>query len=127
MPAAWMAKKQLTVALVDAENQIVAQAKLKVQGGEWNEYKTQLVISDKYKDELGKDIRFAVIPKGKDRVAVDMLSLMPQDTYKGHGLRKDLAEVIADLKPRFVRFPAAACFMVRVWRTSITGRRAWDS
>ena len=98
-------KKQLTVALVDAENQIVAQAKLKVQGGEWNEYKTQLVISDKYKGELGKDIRFAVIPKGKDRVAVDMLSLMPQDTYKGHGLRKDLAEVIADLKPRFVRFP----------------------
>ena len=98
-------KKQLTVALVDAENQIVAQAKLKVQGGEWNEYKAQLVISDKYKGELGKDIRFAVIPKGKDRVAVDMLSLMPQDTYKGHGLRKDLAEVIADLKPRFVRFP----------------------
>ena len=98
-------KKQLTVALVDAENQIVAQAKLKVQGSEWNEYKTQLVITDKYKGELGKDIRFAVIPKGKDRVAVDMLSLMPQDTYKGHGLRKDLAEVIADLKPRFVRFP----------------------
>ena len=98
-------KKQLTLALVDAEDQIVAQAKLKVQGGEWNEYKTQLVISDKYKGELGKDIRFAVIPKGKDRVAVDMLSLMPQDTYKGHGLRKDLAEVIADLKPRFVRFP----------------------
>ena len=98
-------KKQITVALVDAENQIVAQAKLKVQGNEWNEYKTQLVISDKYKGELGKDIRFAVIPKGKDRVAVDMLSLMPQDTYKGHGLRKDLAEVIADLKPRFVRFP----------------------
>lgn len=98
-------KKQLTVALVDAENQIVAQAKLKVQGGEWNEYKTQLVISDKYKGELDKDIRFAVIPEGKNRVAVDMLSLMPQDTYKGHGLRKDLAEVIADLKPRFVRFP----------------------
>lgn len=98
-------KKQLTMALVDAEDQIVAQAKLKVQGSEWNEYKTQLVISDKYKGELGKDIRFAVIPKGKDRVAVDMLSLMPQDTYKGHGLRKDLAEVIADLKPRFVRFP----------------------
>ncbi len=34
-----------------------------------------------------------------------MVSLMPQDTYKGHGLRKDLAETIAELKPRFVRFP----------------------
>lgn len=98
-------RKQLTVALVDAENKIVAQAKLKVQGDGWNEYKTRLVVSDKYKGAPGSDIRFAVIPKGKGRVAVDMLSLMPHDTYKGHGLRKDLAEVIADLKPRFVRFP----------------------
>ena len=98
-------KKQLTIALVDAENNIVAKTKVKIQGDQWNEYKSQLVVSDKYKDEPGKAIRFAVIPKGKERMAVDMLSLMPRDTYKGHGLRKDLAEVIADLHPRFVRFP----------------------
>ena len=36
---------------------------------------------------------------------VDMVSLMPQDTYKGHGLRKDLAQVLADLQPKFMRFP----------------------
>ncbi len=38
-------------------------------------------------------------------VYVDDLSLMPQDTYKGHGLRKDLAQALADLHPRFMRFP----------------------
>lgn len=38
-------------------------------------------------------------------VAFDMVSLMPQNTYKGHGLRTDLAETIAALKPRFMRFP----------------------
>lgn len=37
--------------------------------------------------------------------AVDMVSLVPQDTYKGHGLRKDLAETLEALKPRFMRFP----------------------
>ena len=36
---------------------------------------------------------------------VDMASLMPQDTYKGHGLRKDLAEALANLHPKFMRFP----------------------
>ncbi len=36
---------------------------------------------------------------------VDYLSLMPQDTYKGHGLRKDLAQALADLQPKFLRFP----------------------
>ena len=30
---------------------------------------------------------------------------MPQDTYKGHGLRKDLAQTLADLQPKFMRFP----------------------
>jgi alpha-L-arabinofuranosidase len=36
-----------------------------------------------------------------------MVSLFPQDTFKGrkNGLRKDLAQAIADLKPKFVRFP----------------------
>ncbi len=40
-----------------------------------------------------------------EEVAIDMVSLMPQDTYKGHGLRKDLAETIAALNPKFLRFP----------------------
>ena len=36
---------------------------------------------------------------------LDDISLMPQDTYKGHGLRKDLAQALADLQPKFMRFP----------------------
>lgn len=98
--------KQLTVALVDKDGLPIAQAKVKVVGNEWTEYKTQLVITDKYKGTLeGKDIRFAILPKGESKVGIDLVSLKPQDTYKGHGLRRDLAEKIADLKPRFVRFP----------------------
>lgn len=40
-------------------------------------------------------------------VAIDMVSLFPRDTFKGrkNGLRKDLAETLAALKPNFVRFP----------------------
>lgn len=120
-------QKQLTVALVDKAGLPVAEAKVKVVGPEWAEYTAQLSITDKYKGSLpgdasseaeqmgkassceaernGKDIRFAILPKGEAKVAVDLVSLKPADTYKGHGLRKDLAETIADLKPRFVRFP----------------------
>lgn len=109
-------KKDLTLALVNQEGLPVCQAKIKVQGTDWKEYKAQLIVTDKYEGELaseaitkegklGKNIRFAILPKGEQKVAVDLVSLKPQDTYKGHGLRKDLAEAIADLKPRFVRFP----------------------
>ncbi len=46
-------------------------------------------------------------PLGKGRYAFDMVSLFPQKTYKGrkNGLRADLMEALAAMKPRFVRFP----------------------
>lgn len=38
---------------------------------------------------------------------MDMISLFPVNTFKGHknGLRKDLAETLQNLKPKFLRFP----------------------
>lgn len=100
-------KKILSVALVDNDRNIIAQTKLKVSGREWTEYKTKLAVNGACQGKVAdsKGIRFAILPEGKGKVAVDLVSLKPTDTYKRHGLRKDLAELIADLHPRFVRFP----------------------
>jgi len=40
-------------------------------------------------------------------VWLDVVSLFPEDTFKGrpNGLRPDLAQMLADLKPSFMRFP----------------------
>jgi alpha-L-arabinofuranosidase len=40
-------------------------------------------------------------------ISVDMISLFPQKTFKNrkNGLRADLAEAIAEMHPKFVRFP----------------------
>ena len=48
-----------------------------------------------------------ITPQGRGVVELDMVSLFPRHTFRGHknGLRADLAEAIADLRPRFVRFP----------------------
>jgi alpha-L-arabinofuranosidase len=48
-----------------------------------------------------------LIPQQTGRVELDMISLFPQKTFKGrkNGMRADLAETLADLKPRFMRFP----------------------
>ncbi len=42
---------------------------------------------------------------GENPVDIDMVSLIPQDTYKGHGLRKDLIEALEAMHPKFLRFP----------------------
>ena len=55
-------------------------------------------------------LRMPCCPLSADRLrkyALDMVSLFPQNTFKGrkNGLRADLAQTLADLHPRFVRFP----------------------
>uniref|UniRef100_A0A0D9XWJ8 non-reducing end alpha-L-arabinofuranosidase n=1 Tax=Leersia perrieri TaxID=77586 RepID=A0A0D9XWJ8_9ORYZ len=41
---------------------------------------------------------------------LDQVLLMPSETYKGHGFRKELMYMLLDLKPRFLRFPGG-CFV----------------
>ncbi|KAK7336356.1 hypothetical protein VNO77_16894 [Canavalia gladiata] len=43
-------------------------------------------------------------------VWLDQVSAMPLDTYKGHGFRKDLFQMVASLKPKFFRFPGG-CYV----------------
>ena len=100
-------KKQVQVVLLAADGTVVSSAKMKLEGDIWQKYSTVMEVSKKVSETVlrKKGMRLALVPSGTVPVAVDMVSLFPQDTYKGHGLRKDLAEIIADLKPKFVRFP----------------------
>ena len=69
---------------------------------EWRQQKATLTPS------ASADKSTLVIePLEVSTIRLDMVSLFPQETFKNrpNGLRKDLSEVIADLKPRFVRFP----------------------
>jgi len=45
--------------------------------------------------------------EGTGQAEVDMLSLFPRDTWKGRpkGLRRDMVQILADMKPGFIRFP----------------------
>nr|ABV08816.1 alpha-L-arabinofuranosidase [Fragaria x ananassa] len=50
----------------------------------------------------------------KGLIWFDQVSAMPLDTYKGHGFRKDLVDMLADMKPQFLRFPGG-CFVEGEW------------
>ena len=54
-----------------------------------------------------EDARLCIAPSAGGTYHFDMVSLFPQNTFKGrkNGLRADLAQTLADLHPRFVRFP----------------------
>ncbi|MGM9708456.1 MAG: alpha-L-arabinofuranosidase C-terminal domain-containing protein [Prevotella sp.] len=101
--------KQMTVALVADDGTVMAEGKLKVAGRDWQRYALSLSTATKKRAKLFaqevQNCRLVIVGKKDAEVALDMISLFPHDTYKGHGLRKDLAETIAGLKPKFVRFP----------------------
>lgn len=79
---------------------VLAEATLQVDGSEWKKYEAVLTASE---DCANGILQLLVLNTGD--VDVDMVSLMPQDTYKGHGLRKDLVEALEGLQPKFMRFP----------------------
>ncbi|XP_077241518.1 alpha-L-arabinofuranosidase 1-like [Tasmannia lanceolata] len=58
--------------------------------------------------------RLQLTTSRKGVIWFDQVSVMPLDTYKGHGFRKDLFSMVADLKPQFLRFPGG-CFVEGEW------------
>jgi len=102
-------KKKLTVALVNESGGVLGEATLTSVGQGWKLYKLTLNTDSKKRAKMAladiQKCQLRIVGKKKGKVALDMISLFPHDTFKGHGLRKDLAETIAALKPKFVRFP----------------------
>ncbi|XVE60936.1 hypothetical protein DITRI_Ditri06bG0000800 [Diplodiscus trichospermus] len=58
--------------------------------------------------------RLQLTTSNKGVVWFDQVSAMPLDTYKGHGFRNELVEMLVDIKPRFIRFPGG-CFVEGEW------------
>ncbi|MFF0007266.1 alpha-L-arabinofuranosidase C-terminal domain-containing protein [Streptomyces tibetensis] len=89
----------LTVSLKDAAGSLATARRIAVKGG-WAKYQAGFTAS-----RTSNRGRLAVA--STNTAALDEVSLFPRETYKNqpNGLRKDLAEKIAALKPGFVRFP----------------------
>ena len=79
---------------------LIADAELVVSSNGWQKYEVQLTAQ-----ESASKANLQILSLSTGILDVDMVSLMPQDTYKGHGMRKDLAEALAALHPKFMRFP----------------------
>ena len=98
--------KQIRVVLAEPQQgwgkdpKVLAEATFDVTDKSWKKYEAVLTTAEESKNAV---LQILVLNQGT--MDIDMVSLMPEDTYKGHGLRKDLAQALADLHPKFMRFP----------------------
>ncbi len=69
---------------------------------EWQKYTLTLLCAE----SAHQNVTLQVLTD-KGTVALDMISLFPEDTFKGreNGMRKDLGEMLEALEPKFLRFP----------------------
>lgn len=110
--------QKIRVEFIDSHSDIIGSQELIINGSDWKKY--QIVISSKSTEGKGR-LRIFLASQGS--VALEHVSLFPTDTYKGreNGLRKDLAEALADIKPGIFRFPGGCI----VEGTDLNSRYDW--
>ncbi|AMR31299.1 alpha-L-arabinofuranosidase [Mucilaginibacter sp. PAMC 26640] len=92
----------LLVELHDANGAVIGTGKLSPASAAWKKYNVKFVAT-----ATANKASLYVWLKGKGAIELDMISLFPQHTWKNRpaGLRADLVQKLADMKPGFLRFP----------------------
>jgi len=92
----------LEVSLQNKNGTVYGKANFSTQTNDWKKYAATITAAQS--DDSAK---LVIVAKIKGKLAIDVVSLFPQNTFKNrdNGLRADIAQAIADLKPKFMRFP----------------------
>jgi alpha-L-arabinofuranosidase len=92
----------LVARLETKDGVVLAEHAFDVSAAEWTRLAATLSPS-----ASADDARLVLVARERGGLGLEEISLFPQKTFRGrkNGLRADLAQTIADLKPRFVRFP----------------------
>lgn len=91
-----------TICLQTLKGKILAQTTVSVAASDWKKYSATLIPSANC-----DTANLVVLATSAGKVGLDMISLFPKKTFKNrpNGMRADLAQMLADMKPRFIRFP----------------------
>ena len=113
----------LTVLLQSADGNVLASYRFKsIAAASWKKY--SCTLQARQSDGAAK---FVMNFGGTGTVWLDFVSLFPEKTFKNrpNGMRADLAQYLADLRPSFVRWPGG-CFVEGIniqsapnWKRSI--------
>lgn len=92
----------LKISLQNRKGEVLAEQNLTVSSIQWGKQTAVLQPSADYDTA---SLVIALVSKGK--IALDVVSLFPEETFKKrpNGMRADLAQLLADMKPAFIRFP----------------------
>ncbi len=92
----------LVIELINSKGEKLGATTVTPAGKPWKKYNASLTASATEPKAI-----LNIYAKGQGVVDLDMISLFPEDTWKNrpNGMRADLVQLLADMKPGFLRFP----------------------
>lgn len=94
---------RIRVELLNEQDNVIGSSELTLSSGsDWQSGSAKFTASE----TVAKG-KLNVWIEGAGDAEVDMISLFPKETWKNRpkGLRKDMVQLLADMKPGFIRFP----------------------
>ncbi len=93
---------RFVVRLETKDGALLGETTVNISGRDWQRVAATITATN-----TDSAARLVVLSQTKGGVALDEISLFPRKTFKhrANGLRPDLAQAIADLQPKFMRFP----------------------
>ena len=117
-------KTSIRVQLIDqysmGEHQEFVEQTLDITSADWKKY--EIVLKS---PETQKKANLRIFLKGENPVCLEHVSLFPVNTFKNrkNGLRRDVAQALADVKPGLLRFPGGCI----VEGTDLETRYQWKN
>ena len=110
---------------IEAGGKVSDSVKVTVRPGDWARCDAVFTASLSADDAV-----FRISSAAEASVRIGFASLMPEETFMGHGLRRDLAEKLRDIHPAFLRFPGGCIVegfsMETVWYFRHTVGPVWE-
>jgi len=93
---------KVRIELVSSAGKVIGTGNLSPEAKDWKKYEVNFTAN-----ATDPKAKLNIWFEGKGALDLDMISLFPDDTWKNRpgGLRADLVQLLADLKPGFLRFP----------------------
>ncbi|WKL45511.1 alpha-L-arabinofuranosidase C-terminal domain-containing protein [Flavobacterium sp. ZE23DGlu08] len=94
--------KKIIIQFIDKNKKVLGETSIVPTSNDWKSYTAQFTAT-----QTEAKAQLKITFEGNGTIDLDMISLFPEDTWmnRKNGMRKDIVQLLHDMKPGFLRFP----------------------
>ena len=103
--------KKIIIQFIDKNKKVLGETSIVPTSNDWKSYTAQFTAT-----QTEAKAQLKITFEGNGTIDLDMISLFPEDTWmnRKNGMRKDIVQLLYDMKPGFLRFPGGCIVEGRI-------------